>query len=119
MHLHRHSPAKYVFQSLEEFRGLSSSSQNAQLFKILSAIHDEIGKLKASTDARFTYLENIVHQQHRQQRGAQQQPPPRPSVISSPRFPAASSGHWSEASGGGGGGQGHTYRVYNSRNAAG
>ena len=117
MHLHRHSPAKYVFQSVEEFRGLSSSSQNAQLFKILSAIHDEIGKLKASTDARFTYLENIVHQQHRQQRGAQQ-PPPRPSVISSPRFPAASSGHWSEASGGGGG-QGHTYRVYNSRNAAG
>ena len=55
---------------MEEFRGLSSSSQNAQLFKILSAIHDEIGKLKASTDARFTYLENLVHQQ---QRRAQQQ----------------------------------------------
>ena len=55
---------------MEEFRGLSSSSQNAQLYKILSAIHDEIGKLKASTDARFTYLENLVHQQ---QRRAQQQ----------------------------------------------
>ena len=41
------------FQSAEDFRCLSSSSQNVQLFKILSAIHDEIGKLKASTDARF------------------------------------------------------------------
>ena len=102
-----------MFQSVEEFRGLSSSSQNTQLFKILSAIHDEIGKLKASTDTRFTYLENIVH---RQQRAQQQQPPPRPSGVTSPRFPAASSGHWSEASGGGGG---NAYRAYNSRNAAG
>ena len=155
-------------QSVEEFRGLSSSSQNAQLFKILSAIHDEIGKLKASTDARFTYLENLVHQQQRQQQRAQQQqpgvqfkrhlefwlqirdkfwdnfstrghhkcrtpnpirdrsgtslkcllnrPPARPS-LTSPRFPAASSGHWSDASGGGAGG--NSYRAYNSRNAAG
>ena len=101
---------------MEEFRGLSSSSQNAQLFKILSAIHDEIGKLKASTDARFTYLENLVHQQQRRAQ-QQQQPHARPS-LTSPRFPAASSGHWSDASGGGAGG-GNSYRAYNSRNAAG
>ena len=60
---------------------------------------------------RFTYLESIVHQQHRRT----QPPPPRPN-LSSPRFPAASSGHWSELSGAVGG---NSYRAHSSRNAAG
>lgn len=50
-------------ESLEEFKGLSSTKQNVELFKILSAIASEIENLRMSTEKRFLALEQVVQRQ--------------------------------------------------------
>ena len=44
----------------EEFQTLSSTKQNIELFKILSAIADEIEVLRKSTEQRICALESII-----------------------------------------------------------
>lgn len=44
----------------DEFQTLSSTKQNIELFKILSAIAEEIEVLRQSTEQRFTLLESLV-----------------------------------------------------------
>jgi hypothetical protein len=47
-------------RGFEEFQTLSSTKQNIELFKILSAIADEIEGLRVSTERRFSLLETLV-----------------------------------------------------------
>ena len=105
-----------LFQSVDEFRSLSNGKQSVELYKILSAIHTEISKLKASTETRFSILENIVAgQQNLRANGRSSNG----AAAAAAAAAAASSGHWSEVSGGGGG-YASTHRAgYSSRNAAG
>lgn len=44
----------------DEFQTLSSTKQNIELFKILSAIAEEIEVLRQSTEQRFTLLESLI-----------------------------------------------------------
>ena len=53
------NPSKVSSAGLEDFRTLSSTKQNVELFKILSAIAGEIENLKRSTERRFVNLETI------------------------------------------------------------
>ena len=53
-----HNP-KAPAAALEDFRTLSSTKQNVELFKILSAIAGEIENLKKATERRFVNLESI------------------------------------------------------------
>ena len=53
------NPSKGSSAGLEDFRTLSSTKQNVELFKILSAIAGEIENLKRSTERRFVNLETI------------------------------------------------------------
>ncbi len=46
----------------DEFQTLSSTKQNIELFKILSAIADEIEVLRKSTEQRFSLLESVLQQ---------------------------------------------------------
>ena len=46
---------------LAEFRTLSSTKQNVEIFKILSGISAEIENLKSSTARRFSMLEELVN----------------------------------------------------------
>ena len=48
--------------SLEKFQTLTSTKQNVELFKILTAIAVEIDSLQKSTEKRFSLLENLVGQ---------------------------------------------------------
>jgi hypothetical protein len=54
--------------SLEKFQTLTSTKQNVELFKILTAIAVEIDSLQKSTEKRFSLLENLVgtDQDHQQ-----------------------------------------------------
>ena len=51
-------PAK----GFDEFQTLSSTKQNIELFKILSAIAEEIEGLRQSTERRFHLIESLVQQ---------------------------------------------------------
>ncbi len=50
-------------RDLEDFRTLSSTKQNVELFKILTAISVEIRALQESTERRFSALEGAVKKQ--------------------------------------------------------
>ena len=56
------SPLKAVSAAgdLEDFKTLTSTKQNVELFKILSAIAVEIENLRVSTERRFSVLEAVV-----------------------------------------------------------
>ena len=50
-------------RGFDEFQTLSSTKQNIELFKILSAIAEEIESLRQSTEKRFSLIENLVASQ--------------------------------------------------------
>ena len=58
-------PAK----GFDEFQTLSSTKQNIELFKILSAIAEEIEGLRQSTERRFHLIESLVQQNGKKNRG--------------------------------------------------
>ena len=45
----------------DDFQTLSSTKQNIELFKILSAIAEEIEVLRQSTEQRFQALETLIN----------------------------------------------------------
>ena len=54
-------------RGFDEFQTLSSTKQNIELFKILSAIAEEIEVLRQSTERRFNLIESLVTQQQTKQ----------------------------------------------------
>ena len=74
------SAASAVTADLEDFRVLTSTKQNVELFKILSAIAAEIEALKVSTERRFSALEGLVGQQAAAN-AAQAGPPPASTAV--------------------------------------
>ena len=52
-------------RGFDEFQTLSSTKQNIELFKILSAIAEEIEGLRQSTERRFSVLESLVSQNNK------------------------------------------------------
>ena len=46
---------------IDDFQTLSSTKQNIELFKILSAIAEEIEVLRQSTEQRFQALETLIN----------------------------------------------------------
>ena len=54
-------------QALDNFQTLSSTKQNIELFKILTAIAVEIDGLQRSTEKRFSILETLVVKNQEQQ----------------------------------------------------
>ena len=70
--------SQVVIRELDEFQTLTSTKQNVELFKILTAIAMEIDQLQQSTERRFSMLENLVF---RVQEGNKKTTPPPQGTV--------------------------------------